>query len=91
MKHSNNFISELLVTALISLQIVEAAGLPRHCFIVTPMHGVGTEERWSEQLNDETDLLSDLPKLMAMYEPGMLLDSITANIQPDYTSYISLL
>ena len=81
-----SFIYNLLTTAsFVSLQVAEAAGLPRHCFMVTEMHGVGTEERYADDLKEETDLLSDLPTLMAMYEPGMKLASITAVFQPGDT------
>ncbi len=44
------------------------AQLERECFYLTDMHGPYSEE---------ADLLSNLPTLMAMYKPGMRLESIT--------------
>ena len=61
--------------------VAEGAGLPRHCFIVTEMHGVETkaaEGGADQMMYRDLDLLSDLPVLMAMYETGMELTSITA-------------
>lgn len=45
------------------------AQLERECFYLTDMHGPYSEE---------SELLSNLPTLMAMYKPGMRLESITS-------------
>ena len=65
-----NFSANLVAVASIfsSLNQYVKAQLPRECFFVTDMHGPG----------DIGDLMSDLPTLMAMYKPGMKLDSIIA-------------
>lgn len=60
----NTFTLSLLAAA------VTRAQLYRECFYVTEMHGVRDTE--------DGDLLSDLPTLMAMYKPGMRLDSVVA-------------
>lgn len=45
------------------------AQLDRECFYVANMHG---------PYNEDAELISNLPQLMAMYKPGMKLESITA-------------
>ena len=65
-----NFSANLVAVASIfsGLSQYVKAQLPRECFFVTDMHGP----------SDIGDLMSDLPTLMAMYKPGMKLDSIIA-------------
>ena len=51
------------------------AGLPRHCFFVTDMHS--SYEKSPTEL-EFTELYSDLPTLMALYEPGMIMSAVVA-------------
>ena len=68
--------------ALLGHKALVEANLPRHCFIATELHGpnmpLGTNE-----------LVSDLPMLMAMYEPGMRMTSITAETVIGGDEYLS--
>ena len=62
-----NVVTKLVVFfSTICVSKLDAAGLPRQCFIVTEMHGsdIDREDRTME-------LLSDLPILTAMYKTGM--------------------
>ncbi len=57
------------------------AQLPRECFFVADVHGpsiVGA------------DLISDLPILMGMYQPGMHLEAVTAMTKPEHSHLIGL-
>ena len=66
------FMSSLVAAAsLLSKDVLVEAGLPRHCFMATELHG-------PTRPMSETSLLSDLPMLIAMGEPGIRFDSITA-------------
>jgi len=62
-----NFTAQLVATASIWTNNAMAQ-LPRECFFVTEMHGPAKA--------DESFLMSDLPKLMASYKPGMKLESV---------------
>ena len=68
-----NISTKLVAAASIISQAM--AQLPRECFYVTEMHG---------RDQGDADLLSDLPTLMAMYKPGMKLNSIVAMQDPDF-------
>ena len=57
--------------------------MPRHCFIATELHG-------PPRPLDDTLLVSDLPILMAMYEPGMRMESISALTETDDEYLIGL-
>lgn len=66
MKRNNSLQVSLLAAALPFLALAQ---LPRECFFVNDLHGPNSET---------AELLSDLPTLMAMYKPGMTLQSISA-------------
>ena len=67
MKHSFAIASILAVVSELGL-----ASLPRHCFFVTDLQGA------VEQSLGRSRLASDLPTLMAMFEPGMQIKSVVA-------------
>ena len=66
----NNFTTSLVAVASVFSNIANAQ-LPRECFYVTDLHG---------PQDSDSELLSDLPTLMAMYKPGMQLNSIITSI-----------
>ena len=66
MMRNNLFSVALLAATLPSLSLAQ---LPRECFYVTDLHGTQS---------DDSMLLSNLPMLMAMYEPGMRMNSVVA-------------
>ena len=66
--------SKLAAVATALAPALVSAGLPRHCFFVTDMHGVSDSK-------EEVTLFSDLPKLMALYEPGMVLNMVTSFLE----------
>ena len=47
------------------------AQMPKECFFVTDMQGVELKAEY-----DDSELLSDLPKLMAYFQPGMRLSYV---------------
>ncbi len=63
--------SALAATSLALLSLLEgaSAGLPRQCFFVMDVQGQDFGE-------GDWELVSDLPILMKMYEPGMQVDSV---------------
>ena len=67
-----NFSANLIaVASIFSLDNLYArAQLPRECFFVTDLHGPDQQ--------DSADIISNLPTLMAMYKPGMKLQSVVA-------------
>ena len=65
------FTTKLIASA--ALSYTARAQLPRECFYVTDMQGPSIPD---------SDLVSDLPTLMAMYKPGMRLESIVALQDP---------
>lgn len=63
MYKSISFISALVLS-------VAVAQMPKECFFVNELHGN------FQEVNSEAKLLSDLPKLMASFKPGMRLDLV---------------
>ena len=68
-----NFTLSLLAAASMTSNMA-VAQIPRECFFVTEMHGPH---------NANASLLSNLPMLQAMYQPGQTLESITAVQDPE--------
>ena len=59
----------MILVSAASMASLTRAQLPRECFYVTEIHG---------PQESDAKLLSNLPTLMAMYKPGMRLQSIVA-------------
>ena len=68
----NKFSAQLIKATFVLLSAQKAyAALPRHCFIVTELHG-------TMEIDQKGKLVSDLPTLMAMFYPEMRINSVTA-------------
>ena len=70
-----SFSAKMLAPVAFLLASNVDAALPRHCFIAATMHGL--------EDSGDADRMSDLPTLMAKYEPGMTLSRVTAYHEDD--------
>ena len=70
------------ITAASLLSHQASAQLPRECFFATEMHTL------SDEPNPEALLISDLPRLVQYYKPGMRLGSITAIQDEDWNDHL---